>query len=324
MFTQKLRMNEHITTLIIISSIILISGNQETLYDDEINTITLRTFSSDLQYNETCVSCPLGTFSNKFNPVSANCTEYCGEGGCPLNFTDTGCIECGPGQFNNQYNATKCYNCAPGSISSSPGATNCTVCQPGTQNNTLSTFCMPCPAGTEAPLEGSSKCGACAAGTFSEQGSSGCSQCPIGTYNERRGRPFCTPCGVGKFNPEVGSASPTACSTCPAGYYCAQNNTARPSQCPAGTYCESGSANPTPCQLLFQSDTASSTCHAKPALYVIVAVASTVVVTILVGIVWWRTRTNSADLDEENYPRLGSETKPFIPVPTEGPIYNGL
>lgn len=269
-----------------------------------------------------CVSCELGSYSGE------NCSKDCPDRGlCPSNLTSSSCIPCSPGTFSDSYNSTACSPCHPGTVSSFKGTINCAVCLAGTSNDSSSTQCVPCAPGSEAPANGTSECALCPPGSFSTGGSLQCQECPPGTFNEARGSGECSSCGKGKFNPEPGSASPSACLTCPSGYYCADDNTSKPIDCPENTYCESGAITPIPCSMLFQSDVASSNCHAQIYLYVIVAAGAAVTVIVIVFIIWFKTRQGTSSeqvVATDKSARYKSETASLIPPPEEGPVYNGL
>jgi hypothetical protein len=65
--------------------------------------------------------------------------------------------------------------------------------------------------------------------------------CPVGMYclqGVSRG----TACPAGTFRGEVGGASASDCTNCPAGYYCPQQSV-KPIICPSGYYCPGNTMN---------------------------------------------------------------------------------
>jgi len=275
-------------------------------------------------FNGTCEPCPIGTFSNNFSRIT-NCTDYCVDGYCPRNLT---CASCKPGSASNVTNATFCQACQPGYIAAYSGEITCSPCDVGQTNNSFSTACNPCPAGSHATNPGS-ECSLCPRGYYSGEGSASCSVCPPGTYNPARGSAICHTCGAGRWNPEPCSTSATACLDCPIGYYCPSAATSTPQTCPANFFCTAGSSEPVACQLLFESNEAAASCHAKITVWVLVTVGGVVFVVLIVGFIWLRNRAAAApptlrQKETLKAKKFSSENDRLIPPSTDGPVYAGL
>jgi len=285
--------------------------------------ISIRINSEDDGFtDDMCVSCPIGTYSNKDDPLS-NCTHFCQDGFCPKNKTDEWCLPCRPGTYSDIYNATECQPCPSGHISAFFGQSNCTICDAGTVNNSISTLCILCDAGTKSNSSGASYCTSCLPGQFSFEGSTYCMNCEPGSYNPLEGAGQCIPCGKGKWNPERGSYSREDCLTCPDGYFCPSLTNSEPRICPKDSFCKNGASFPSACPTLFQSDQASVSCSPQTSLYVIVGIGCVLVVVILFGIIWYKTRQAHAAVNLATQKKV-AESDRLIPPSKEGPVYEGL
>ena len=155
--------------------------------------------------------------------------------------------------------------CPPGYVSPL-GETTCTVCSLGTYQS--GNNCIDCPAGffcsnpVSPPVAcyfgtysyaRSQSCTICDSGYTCGQGSSSPTQlnCPGGfecteVINAMTGvdARWPVPCAGGKYNP----GSTSACSDCPAGFYCPGGvRDFQKFRCPPGHYCGSNSQSPTSC-----------------------------------------------------------------------------
>jgi len=304
---------------IIVVLLVVIPFITKEVKSDSIRIINIE---EDDNTEDICVSCPIGTYSNKDDPLS-NCTHYCEDGYCPKNRTDEWCLQCRPGSYSDVYNATDCIDCAPGYISAFPGQSNCSICPPGSVNNSYSSLCLLCPAGSKSNNSGSAYCIDCLPGQFSNDGSLSCTNCEPGSYNPFTGSPQCIPCGRGKWNPERGSYSKGDCLTCPDGYYCPSATNSEPKICPQDKYCKGGASTPVDCPDLFQSDPASVNCTPRTSLYVIVGVGCVIIVTLFFGLIWYKTRQAQIAVNLSTQKKQ-NENDRLIPPSQGGPVYEGL
>jgi len=267
----------------------------------------------------TCVTCNAGAFSGTFSVDGKplNCSQYCPLGSCPIGIN---CTLCASGTYNTKPNCTECISCGEGKVSP-PGSQNCTTCEAGFSNNTDSSSCVSCKPGTYSERE-ASICQPCPQGQFSNSSASTrCFDCQAGSYNSLTGQPVCSACGVGKYNPAVRSTSAGACLICPGGYFCPYFMTAAPEACPENSYCPTGSAGPSSCSFLFQSDKASESCQPKAALYLLMLAGVATLVVIISVIVCIRTSNKNKPGPESKQP---TEADRLIPEPRDGPVYEGL
>ena len=214
-------------------------------------------------------SCPAGTFS-----ISTGLAN------------ETQCTPCTGGQYCVEKNATTVtgpchegYYCTVGSDMPSPDSgytgvagpcptgqycpANSTVpmpCRVGSYSNVTHlvthTDCEPCDYGTYCGIEGlTTPSGDCWEGFYCLRGASSPNNpvedatggpCPIGHYC-LNGTSYPLGCEAGSYNPTTGRS---ACTDCPANYYCPENSTEYASNpCPMGHYCPIGTAASTdfPC-----------------------------------------------------------------------------
>lgn len=111
----------------------------------------------------------------------------------------------------------------------------------------------------------------CPAGYYCPEGSSTFTACPIGTYRSAAGGESlsdCDACPDG-FYCETAALTDPSSTTCAAGYYCPEGQSAGSPVsyiCPAGSYCPAGSKIALKCaEGTYQSQTGQSTCDPCPA-----------------------------------------------------------
>lgn len=116
--------------------------------------------------NDTCFSCPSGTYNSITNITAI-----------------TDCLPCDKG-FYSLASSTYCLPCADGSYADTTGSSQCTLCPAGTYGNMISgtrgslSYCAHCPANTYNPNKGNATITAC-------------QLCPTG-YMPSYAQDFCT------------------------------------------------------------------------------------------------------------------------------------
>ena len=173
-----------------------------------------------------CVMCPAGTYSSAGSTSCSSCAAgtYSGSGAAS-------CTTC-PSNTYSEAGAGSCSSCPAGMT----GGTNCsTTCAAGTYLKAGEGSCSSCPAGKY-----------CVGGTFnynasSDQGITG--NCNTNTYSTGgASAATCTAC-PGSMTSTAGSTAKTSCKiTCSAGNHLAKSASAC-SSCPAGKYCAGGTYN---------------------------------------------------------------------------------
>jgi len=186
---------------------------------------------------EACSKCTAGKYSSSFGSVSVEtCLEcpvntYSGEGmpqcdACPGNSTSvpkssviTAC-QCNPGFFGA--NGQPCQTCQAGTWKSLWGPSECINCPKDKYSSevarTSSTQCQDCLANSES-VQGSSTRTACKCSvgwTSSVSGLDGeaCTACSAGKYKNYTGYAACALCAANTYVDTTASTSPTACKSC--------------------------------------------------------------------------------------------------------------
>ena len=216
---------------------------------------------------ESCLKCAAGTHSTMGAP---HCLRVCVRGQKQVSI-DT-CQDCAPGQTSTEDAVPKCAACEPGTYAPTKRSPFCRRCSAGRKSNAQRIGCDLCPAGTYS-LDGSSACTPCGDGQSSGPGSGGCYSCipgeafaadgytcvacakgmerphdkmacymcPSGRIAPNASSAYCTPCEGGTY-----AANETACSVCPAGFFCARG-VSTPEKCTdAFSYCPRGASQPLP------------------------------------------------------------------------------
>lgn len=202
-----------------------------------------------------CISCPPGTFTNKY---LTGC-KLCGRDAFqPNTNARSSCFKCA-GKTNKPTGATKCTKCLPGERFYKDGSCRtcppnkalmkdgtCASCPPGTHYTKFKKKCSKCRlntfqpernvrascficSGDSASLPGASKCTKCPADkVFMQDGT--CSKCPDGTeyeYDTMR----CNTCEPNSYS--VGKGIDQTCAFCPTSYFATEGST-RCFRCPKG------------------------------------------------------------------------------------------
>ena len=156
-------------------------------------------------------SCPAGSQCNENGEVLFVCPvgQYSGIG-------DRQCMQCSAGKTALYTGSESCTLCPAGTYQDSAGQSACIPCNPGTfsadSGNDSENACYVCAANQYSPMAGSTSCINCADGTASPTGATSCSTCPAG-YECADGET--TACPVGQY-----SSEDEPCMDCPEGYYC--------------------------------------------------------------------------------------------------------
>jgi hypothetical protein len=167
------------------------------------------------------VTCPAGSYCDSEHmaaPIPCPAGLYCGRG------VSQG-TQCPPGTFNENTGAKdveSCTKCTPGFYCSSYGL----VAPSG--NCGAGYYCF---GGASFLNPNSQEEGGfiCASGGY----------CPEGSYAPQ-------PCPQGTYGVEEGYDSPSDCTDCPAGSYCAGSSNSYPTgECEAGYYCDGASPSAT-------------------------------------------------------------------------------
>ena len=229
------------------------------------------------------ISCPAGTYNNKFGSITINdclvcpAGQYCPEGSglgnicnpgyyCPRGSTQQ--IACPYGTYGPQINAisaSQCINCPAGTFSgnyASSSLQQCSQCSLGSYCPNGSATLLPCPENYYCPTPNQKI--ACPIGKYYESNfaisESYCKNCEPGTFCAGNGEsPI--PCESGTYSNINGASS---CTICPAGYSCTfgSNN---PIICPKNTFAIKGSSGCTPCdEGYFTKNVGSSSCFVCP------------------------------------------------------------
>ena len=141
----------------------------------------------------------------------------------------------------SKYNPTagkgSSVDCQPCAMDKSSGSGAAVCCPIGYYSPAGSTTCSKCPANAYCPLGAQSATG-CASGTFSpsQGGASVC--CSLGYYFSAN-LTSCIACPDGQFTVSQAPTSPSACQSCPVGYFCSGGVK---TLCPAGKYAETASS----------------------------------------------------------------------------------
>ena len=168
-----------------------------------------------------CTACTSCTNPSNGTASVTGCSGTSGPGSCSYScnagyFYDSSvstptCTQCAAGTYSDA-GATSCTNCAAGTYSAA-GASSCTNCDAGKYSAAGASSCTNCDAGKYSAA-GASSCTNCDAGKYSAAGASSCTNCIAGTYSAA-GASSCTNCPGGTYSTTAGSASCTACTTCP-------------------------------------------------------------------------------------------------------------
>ena len=230
-----------------------------------------------------CTACPAGKLSVNNYTACENCSVGssswdgtmcypCWQGSYSVGGTE--CLLCPEGRFSSADGASECALCSAGTYSAegswscepcgwsevaSEGSGRCDSCPGGSIPLDNRTACSLCPAGkyTEPgsawcydcwfgySSEGSSRCEDCPGGTKPASDRASCEACPAGTTAEF-GSEYCDSCGYGQSR----SDNESACTSCEAGRYNDQFQSATCAECPGGRYSErSGSRQCTACPI---------------------------------------------------------------------------
>ncbi|KAF6736840.1 hypothetical protein FQA47_014055 [Oryzias melastigma] len=160
------------------------------------------------------------------------------------------------------HSISDCKPCFPGLISSEDGV-DCKLCPAGFSCDTATGALYLCPAGQYSP-EGVLQCLSCPADYVCTAGFphkahhlllDKLTVKPVTTHPFYVGEPW-PPAGAtlstGTYSPKEGLQRLRDCTICPAGFYCLEGSSQRPTSqfmCPLGYYCEEGTATPhgSPC-----------------------------------------------------------------------------
>ena len=199
--------------------------------------------------------CPINTFGPRtFAGTVGDCLACpegyaCGETG----LSDVTLVACPTGYYCASVDGVAPavqVECPEGTFNPSTGAASllsCQTCPAGSLCDAGSSNPTACPAGSFCPRGvGSTGVSACPAGTFSNAAGASspsvCSTCPAGAWCAP-GADEATACAVGTYNPTAGASSISACLPCLAGFECSTPGLSAPSAvCPAGHYCPIGTA----------------------------------------------------------------------------------
>jgi hypothetical protein len=226
-------------------------------------------------YNNTCVECGSGTFSQI--PVGTACT-LCSAGTFASNAASVECTACGVRQYSFS-GATACGTCTSGNYS--PQQQGCYECQSGTYSNIdAQAACTICPSGhyTWSNETGLTACRSCDEGHFANT-STQCVPCTYGTYASSTSNSICTSCPGGYTTANLGSTTAAVCVPCGAGLFeldgqceiCAAGSYTSSSGATVCAFCDIGhysSGNQTTCALCdvtsIASESGLSTCTSCP------------------------------------------------------------
>ncbi|KAL9655086.1 hypothetical protein ABK040_008867 [Willaertia magna] len=192
-------------------------------------------YNSEMGAGE-CTPCPRATYNEKESAISRDQCLPCKVGSSNNEFGQKDCVPCSPGKFTNSTGSYTCKDCRPGYYSSNPGQTECDKCKPGEYNEIWAqSKCTKCTSGTYQPL-------------YAQTNSSSCIPCSEGSYNEIEGSSICTLCPKGTSNPKRGSNSVIDCVSCSAGKYSEVEGATTCELCDIGTYSlEVGATNKSSC-----------------------------------------------------------------------------
>jgi hypothetical protein len=178
--------------------------------------------------------------------ICSNSTEFTA---CGMDANISVC----PGPTKAIYgNCSEGYFCLAGSNTPTPlqslvrDANFGNICPKGTFCPNASMVYTPCEPGTYQGTVGQSACLSVPEGFFTLDRST-IEPCPTGFYCFNRSKVAPRPCPRGTFNNVLGSTTPSACSICTEGMYCASPNLTKPSGlCYAGFLCSRGVEVPNP------------------------------------------------------------------------------
>lgn len=221
--------------------------------------------------NESCLPCPVGTFSWEEDTLLA-CTS-CSPGSYQFEEGSTACTPCSPGSYQpDEGSSTPCPLCLPGFSQFEMGATACLECVPGTYAwSNGSHRCIECPEGRYQRDAGGIECDVCPQGTFTDfvggvslrdclncsaghyaeaPGASACRTCPPGFFSVDEGQTDCAQCHPGSFQANVAA---TKCRLCTPGTFSSSPSAVFCSACGVGTYSTASAAD---------TETACASCQA--------------------------------------------------------------
>lgn len=189
---------------------------------------------------ESCVSCPVGTYGLKQGAAGPESCLLCVPGKYSESLgakTPGTCLDCGQGKFSEKFAgifSKSCTSCPAGKFSELTGAHTknlCVDCLPGTYSETTGLIyardCDKCTFGKyseESGLSRESDCNNCGRGRFSPLNGSTtsevCLDCPMGLYNSFDAAKYCEgKCPPGTYLPDVGGSSASDCIACAKGFY---------------------------------------------------------------------------------------------------------
>jgi len=211
-----------------------------------------------------CRPCPAGMTCTGSDPIECSAGTYSIEG-------DKDCHTCPAGSYCPQ-KSSRPIPCEAGTAQNNPGQGSCNVCASGSYSMLGSQNCITCPAGSYCPYtyalpipcplgyyasSGKTTCTKCSDG-YACAGSRSVSNppedaCPLGYACQMQSidsvnRLVFIPCAKGTYGTSMGQNDQnSACSNCPAGFYCPYEGMVKPYVCPKGYYCSGSNDVPTPC-----------------------------------------------------------------------------
>ena len=176
----------------------------------------------------TCLLCPVGQY------VDGDGCTICEIGKYQSKMEQATCVSCKMGTVSNKKGASLCLACLPGRYQSHVGKKKCIDCAVNYfAHNTSQTLCLECPHGRTSPI-GSAVCSTCSTGRrmkkgndvndftclecengkISQAGDVECSNCTAGFFQQSKGKGFCHSCESGTWSDTIGSSSSSNCQKC--------------------------------------------------------------------------------------------------------------